>query len=211
MGILNIKNRLDLELSKKNIKEYNKSILDEIRNNKYKSTLTIYSNNNSDIIDSNSKSISVNRRVTLSLSQMISEKFLNEVKRDLEDAFYLNKPVQQHSMFRRTPEELSSTINSRPQLISLFSANFSILSCKILKVLNIKNIKNKLKKCSFEYKLNEEVTLSLSKYTYEVLKFYLKFILGSTIKNKKIDKNKLLNTLFKQIKIYRVYEENRWA
>jgi hypothetical protein len=121
------------------------------------------------------------RRRAQSLRNVISQEALLQIKKEILEDSYLQKPLQQFSIFRRTPEELSSTVNGRPHLIALFSAQYNVLCKKIDKVLSIKDLWNKMKKGSFEYKLSESLPIDVARCAHECLAHYLKTVIGRSL------------------------------
>ncbi|EHY64685.1 hypothetical protein NEAUS04_2032 [Nematocida ausubeli] len=144
---------------------------------------------------------SENPNSVLKLKNVLKDQFLMEIKKDLEDSGYSQRPIQQYSMFKRTPEDLSSAVSSNPQLISLFSANYNVLCCKIKKILSVKDIHNRLKKGSFEYKLSENVSLDTAKCAYAATLHYVKEIIGKCINiNRELDRDKLIAEMFGNVR-----------
>lgn len=131
----------------------------------------------------------------------LSEAFLLEMKKETEDPSYAAKALQQYSLFRRTPEELSSGINEKPQLISLFSASHNILCSKIQGILSVKDMQNKLRKSAFEYKLSEHVPVEVAMCLHECVKHYLKEVIGNSLDSRmqKIRKQKLMKDMYGNI------------
>lgn len=149
-------------------------------------------------------------RETLHIKNILSERFLQEINRCLENTEYVSKSIPQYSFFRRTSEDLSAAVNERPQLISLFSASYNVLCSKINKIVSIKEIQNKLKKNAFEYKLDENIEISLAKAMYECLIFYIKTVIEKALNRDTgvIDKDILYSMMFGNIKgIYFLYED----
>ncbi|KAI5190566.1 hypothetical protein NEMIN01_1104 [Nematocida minor] len=144
---------------------------------------------------------------TLNLKGALKEQFLLEIKKDMEDSSYITKTQQQYSFFKRTPEDLSSVVSSRPQLISLFSANYNVLCCKIKKILSIKDLHNRLKKGSFEYKLNEKISIETAKCAYTVIIHYIKETIGKCLDiDGNLDRNLLIRTMFGNVRgVYLLY------
>lgn len=146
---------------------------------------------------------------TLRIKGVLKEQFLLEIKKDIEDSSYITKTQQQYSFFKRTPEDLSSIVSSRPHLISLFSANYNVLCCKIKKILSVKDLHNKLKKGSFEYKLNEQVSIETAKCAYAVTIHYIKEIVGKCLDiDGNLDRNLLIKTMFGNVRgVYLLYSD----
>ncbi|KAI5190121.1 hypothetical protein NECID01_0814 [Nematocida sp. AWRm77] len=145
----------------------------------------------------------------LKLKGAIPESQLLEIKKLVEDSGYITKPYQQYSFFRRTSEDLSAAVSTRPQLISLFSASYNVLCGKTKKILSVKDIQNKMKKGSFEYKLSEHVSVEIAQCAYECLKYYIKHIVESSLNGKnQIDKEALMKIMFGNIRgVYLLYED----
>lgn len=145
----------------------------------------------------------------LRIKGALKEQFLLEIKKDLEDSSYIAKTQQQYSFFKRTPEDLSSIVSSRPHLISLFSANYNVLCSKIKKILSIRDLHNRLKKGSFEYKLNEQVPIETAACAYTVIIHYIKEMIGKCLDmNGNLDKNLLIKTMFGNVRgVYLLYSD----
>lgn len=141
------------------------------------------------------------KKECLRIRGALSEAFLLEMKKEVEDPSYAPKALQQYSIFRRTPEELSSGINEKPQLISLFSASHNILCSKIQGILSVKDMQNKLRKSAFEYKLSEHVPVEVAMCLHECVKHYLKEVVGSSLdaRMQKIRKQKLVKDMYGNI------------
>ncbi|KAH9385329.1 uncharacterized protein NEMAJ01_0225 [Nematocida major] len=144
---------------------------------------------------------------TLRIKGALKEQFLLEVKRDMEDPLYNTKSQQQYSFYKRTPEDLSNAVSSKPHLIALFSANYNVLCCKIKKILSIRELHNRLKKGSFEYKLNEQVSVEAAKCAYTTLIHYIKEMIGKCLDvNNRVDREKLIRTMFGNVRgVYLLY------
>ncbi|KAI5166108.1 hypothetical protein NEIRO03_0900 [Nematocida sp. AWRm78] len=141
------------------------------------------------------------RSKVLKLKGALKDQFLMDIKKDLEDPAYNTKTHQQYSLFKRTPEDLSSAVSNRPQLISLFSANYNVLCCKIKRILSVKDLHNRLKKGSFEYKLSEQVTLETAKCTYAAILHYIKETIGKCLNiDRELDRNMLISTMFGNVR-----------
>lgn len=147
-------------------------------------------------------------RESLKLKGAIPEGQLQEIKKTVEDSGYIAKPYQQYSFFRRTSEDLSAAVSTRPQLISLFSASYNVLCSKTQKILSVKDLQNKLKKGSFEYKLNEHVPVDIAKCTYECLKHYVKHVIEQSLNSEQqLDKEVLTQLMFGNVRgIYLLYD-----
>ncbi|KAI5173096.1 hypothetical protein NEFER03_2074 [Nematocida sp. LUAm3] len=146
----------------------------------------------------------------LRIKEVLSEEFLREVVQALEGSSYAQKAHQQYSLFRRSPEDLSAAVSGRPQYISLFSANYNVLCTKIKKIISIKDLHNKIKKGSFEYKLNEQVGVEVAKYMHECVKHYLKEMIGRCLdqSTNQIDRSTLFSETFGNVKgVYLVYDD----
>lgn len=143
----------------------------------------------------------------LRIKGVLKELFLLEIKKEMEDPAYTTKTQQQYSFYKRTPEDLSSVVSTRPHLISLFSANYNVLCCKIKKILSIKDLHNRLKKGSFEYKLNEQLSVDIAKCAYVALIHYIKEMIGKCLNmNGQLDRDILIRTMFGNVRgVYLLY------